>query len=192
LTNTRKFAIIAIVESKQKMPNTETLTFTPPTTEEHEVARKVASFETAKGSIYTYDEDGKTTRFKPAAIARGETPDQNRQDVTVFVHLSPDAQQKYLDAIHAHTDDPTRKRKVYVVERQTDGTPRIIRDIAQITDPENVYLAALRNGLVIGSTKASIQPELGANVFDTRHYLEQDKWLTERHLGNKVVKRNYE
>jgi hypothetical protein len=174
------------------MSTAEILQLTPPPAEEHETARKVSSFETAKGSVYTYDENGKTTRFKPRAIDRGENPQNERQDITVFVQLTPEAQRKYLDVIHAHADDPAKKRKVYVVEKQPDGTPRILRDIAQITNPDEVYLTAMRNGLVIGATKASIQPEVGAHVFDTRQYEDDGKTYTERHLGNKVVKINYE
>jgi hypothetical protein len=160
---------------------------TLPLPEMAETSRRVKSFKTSKGSIYTYGPDGRTMRFKTAASARGEQAQYTPQDITVFVHLNPEAEQRYLDALHAHTDDPAKKKKVYVVEPLPDGSPRIVRHISDAIDPNNLYLAALQNGQVVGSTKASIEPEIGAHVFDTRHYEENGQWFTERHLGHPVV-----
>jgi len=162
-----------------------------PLTRSHEGALKVTSFRTAKGSTYTYGEDGRTTRFKEAAINRGEQPQHLPQDITVFVHLTPEARQKYLDALHAHNDDPTKRKKVYIVEPLSDGRPHIVRRIDDAYHPGNLYLAIMQNGEVLGVTKASTEPEIGANVFDTRHFQEGESWYTERHLGNQVVSIDY-
>jgi len=110
----------------------------------------------------------------------------------VFVRLTPEGRQLYVDAIHSHCDDPTKNKKVYVVEPLPNGSPRIIRTPHDVKDPHNIFLAALQNDQVIGATRASLEPELGANVFDTRHYQENGQWYTERHLGNEVTEIHYE
>ena len=86
----------------------------------------VKSFKTAKGSVYTYDKDRKTTRFKTAT---GEQ--EPRQDITVFVDLTPDEEQEVLSAYLLGGDSPSR---VYVLEaNKTDNKPRVY------TGPRNLY-----------------------------------------------------
>jgi hypothetical protein len=145
-----------------------------------EIYPKPRGFRTAQGSAYTYDSDGKTTRFKTAT---GEQHD--RQDITVFSPLSLEDEQDYLLAYRS--ENPDRQEKVYVVERQSDGTPKIIRDVREVTLPSNLYLTITRGNQIIKFNGASLEPTVGANVFDTRHYEENGRTMTERHLGNKVT-----
>ena len=147
--------------------------------------RQVKSFRTTKGSVYTYDQEGKTTRFKTATDKQHQ-----RQDITVFVELKPDEEQRFLEAYH-HPSKSSKDEKVYVVEKQPDNTPRIIRDIQKVNNPDNIYLGIVKGGKLIGANKASLTPVIGYIVFDTRHYQENGKWFTERHLGNRVADIQY-
>ncbi|MGH7157240.1 MAG: hypothetical protein ACREGG_03985 [Candidatus Saccharimonadales bacterium] len=150
-----------------------------------EIERKVAGFRTAKGSIYTYGPEGKTTRFKTAA---GEQ--QERQDITVFSPLTIEEEQDYLLAYRS--EDRDGKTKVYVVERQPDDSARIVRDVTEVKDPDRVYLTIVKDGQIVKNNKAFLQPVVGYSVFDTRHFQENGQPMTERHLGNKVTEIIYD
>ena len=141
---------------------------------------QIARFSTAKGSVYSYDAEGKTTRFKATTGEQHE-----RQDLTLFLPLTPEQKQKFLDATHLET------RKVYAVERLPDDSYRILRDVSGIGDPNRVYLGVFKDGKMLGANPAFLHPVVGYNVFDTRHYQEDSKWLTERHLGNRVTEITY-
>lgn len=134
----------------------------------------VKQFKTTKGSIYAYDNEGKTTRFKTAT---GEQMD--RQDITVFLDLAPHEEDAFLHDID--------EAKVYVVEELSDGTPKIIRDISEINNKENIYLASIKDGRWIRKKRASVAPKEGHSVFDARQFKKDGQTYTERHLGNKVV-----
>lgn len=147
-------------------------------------AEAIKSFKTAQGSIYTYDEEGKTTRYKSA------TKEQySKQDITVFVDLSSDEEQRFL---HAYQPTPgvSQNEKVYVLERQDDDTPKIIRDRKKVQNPDKLYLGIVKKGQVVFTKKASLAPHIGYNVFDTRRLEKDGEWFTERHIGNKVVEIN--
>lgn len=150
-----------------------------------ETEKRVKSFKTAKGSVYTYDKDGKTTRYKTAS----QEP-QDRQDITVFVNLSLDEEQEVLRA-YRHVDDAHKNSKVYVLEKQRDGKPKVIREIGEITDPQSIYLAVLTDGNYSLLKKASTIPTIGQDVFDSRQFKENGQWFTERHFGNKVTEIEY-
>jgi len=143
--------------------------------------RPVENFTTGRGSVYTYDNEGKTTRFKTA------TSEQHaRQDIMVFVNLNVQEEQDYVDAYRNSTG------KVYVVEKMTDNSPKIIRDVSEVSDKNNLYLAIMVDGKITKLKKASNKPVEGYNTFDARWY--QDKkgqTMADRHLGNKVKKINY-
>ncbi len=148
--------------------------------------RRAKSFKTAQGSVYTYDQDGKTTRFKTAT---GEP--QARQDLTVFVDLTPDESQEFLHAYH-HVRKEDKNSKIYILERQPDNTPKILRDISEVQYQDRIYLSIVKNGVATSIKKASVKPVIGHHVFDTRQYHENGQTMTERHLGNKVVDIQYE
>jgi hypothetical protein len=151
--------------------------------------RRVKTFKTAQGSIYTYDQDGKTTRFKTAT---GEQ--QERQDITVFANLTPDEEQEVLHA-YRHIDDKYKNSKVYVVERQKGNLPKFLFDIKDIKDPNEIYIAVVLDknaGAYSLVKKASVTPTIGCAVFDMRQWNEDGQTKTERHLGNNVVDIQYE
>lgn len=161
----------------------ETVTHPTPLVEtDVEAEPRISAFKTAKGSVYTYDSEGKTTRFKTAT---GEQ--QERQDLTVFVDLTSEEERQFLDAIHTEGDST----KVYVVERQPDDSALIVRDISQVKDPARLYLTVVIGGQIVNNRPVSITPREGADVFDTRHFEENGQMMTERHLGNKVVEISY-
>jgi hypothetical protein len=152
--------------------------------------RKVKSFKTAKGSEYTYDQDGKTTRFKTATDEKYE-----RQDITVFANLTPVEEQDFLRYVNEEDEElnDELKVKVYAFERQQDDTPKILKDISEVKYPDRIYLGIAKNGKVIGTKQASLQPFIGASVFDTRQFKDASgQTKTARHLGNKVVDIQYE
>lgn len=144
----------------------------------------VESFETARGSVYTYDDEGRTTRLKTATGELHAT-----QDIAVFAHLTPEQQRKLSTAFRPENLDGGTK--VYVVERQEDDQPKVIRAVEDVTRPSELFIAISRNGHMAGSVRASLMPEVGATVFDTRHFLEDGVWKTERHLGHDVTRINY-
>lgn len=141
---------------------------------------KGRSFKTEKGSVYTYGDNGQTQRMK---VATGENFES--QDITVFVDLSDAESRTFLDAIAS--ENPDLKKKVYVVERQKDGQPRLIRKAADVYDPKNLYIGIFENGKMIGAKPATLKPTMGYSVFDTRHFQDDKEWKTERHLGHKVI-----
>ncbi|MEX2013828.1 MAG: hypothetical protein WD896_00545 [Parcubacteria group bacterium] len=152
-----------------------------------ELPNNVDSFITAKGSVYQYDEEGRTTRYKTA------TQEQHRpQDLAVFLDLSLEHEQEILESLHSK--DPNVKGKVYVIERQPDNSPKIIRKREDISNPAALYLGIFDEKMGMRwAHSASLEPAVGSNVFDTaRHYDEDGNYIeTERHLGNKVVDIRY-
>jgi hypothetical protein len=139
------------------------------------------SFTTEKGSIYKYDDQGRTSRYKMKTGEQYET-----QDITAFLDLSDEESRLIMDAIHS--ENPDLKKKVYVVERLEDDKSKIIRKFSDVSDPRNLYLAMFdKNGKRVGSKRATLKPTMGYTVFDTRHFKDGDEWKTERHLGHKVT-----
>jgi hypothetical protein len=140
------------------------------------------SFETEKGSVYTYDDQGRTSRFKKKTGEQFEP-----QDITVFIDLNEEECRIFLDAIH--TENPDLKKRIYVVEKQEDNKPKIIRKFSEVNDPLKLYLAIFnKDGKMIGSKEATLKPTLNFTTFDTRHFKDGNEWMTERHLGHKVTK----
>jgi len=138
----------------------------------------IKSFTTDKGSVYTYDDEGKTARFKTV-----ENKKYERQDITVFVDLTPEEEKEFLK------DMDIENVKVYIVEELPNGTPNIIRDISEIHNPEKIYIASLdyNQKRWVRQKKALLRPALGYAPFDTRTFEKDGGFYTERHLGNKIV-----
>ncbi len=144
----------------------------------------VVSFTTSRGSVYAYDEDGHTTRFKTVA---GE--EQPRQDLTVFVDVGVKEAGTVAAAYLLRSS--TDKTKIEVIERQPDDSVRVVSDIEEVTHPDQLQVATFRGGRVIKSKPASLFPRAGAYVFDTRRFEENGVLRTERHLGHKVSSIQY-
>jgi hypothetical protein len=148
-----------------------------------EALKRPVAFRTAQGSVYRYDDEGKTTRYKTASGEKKE-----RQDITVFVPLTLEEEQDYLEAYNPALQG---KKKVYVLERQPDDSAKIVRDVAQVTNPESVYLGIVENGQIVKTNHASLEPIVGSSVFDTKQFKQAGQTFTERHLGNKVTEIAY-
>lgn len=145
---------------------------------------KVKSFRTSSGSVYTYDSDGKSARFKAAT---GEQ--RPRNDVTVFVDLSGLEAADLLAGIH--TTDPNTR--AYVLEVDEEGKPpRIIRDVGEIKDPNKVAVGVVRNGSYSFFKKASVTPVIGWTPFEYRKYEIDGQQMSSKHVGHEVVDIQYE
>ncbi|MCC2631871.1 MAG: hypothetical protein K0S20_570 [Patescibacteria group bacterium] len=136
----------------------------------------ISQFKTSKGSIYSYDAEGKTTRFKTVTGEQHE-----RQDITVFIRLSPQHEQDFLQAVHIPGHG-----KVRVLERLKDSTPKVIKDINDIEDKDALYLAIIKDNQVIELVPAITRPMNGYSVFDARSFEKDGERFTERHIGNDV------
>lgn len=138
----------------------------------------IASFETAKGSVYTVLPDGRTQRFKTA------TKEQNEpQDLTVFVKFKDAAQeQDFLEGVQRSETSGT---KVYVIDKQGNKY-----DTNAQAAGKDVRLALVKDGKVIDTAETSTTPKIGYNTFDQRRFEKDGEKYRQAHLGNKVVKIN--
>jgi hypothetical protein len=159
----------------------------------------IEQFKTSQGSIYTYDETGRTTRFKTATGEQDHT-----QDVTVFGAMSLDEQQDFLTVLYGDEAKPRpdgKKFSVRLGEKLPSGRGKVVNARTEIDDPEALAIAILNGRNPDGTfTKAnveqvkrvSLQPAVGLNTFDTRKFQNSDgQWRRELHLGNRVTEIKY-
>ncbi|MEO8863031.1 MAG: hypothetical protein ABI354_01780 [Candidatus Saccharimonadales bacterium] len=140
----------------------------------------IESFTTARGSIYTYDEDGHTTRFKTAT-----SQEQPKQDLTVFVEVGPrDVGTVAAAYLFRGINEAT---KIEVVEIQPDGQPRVVTDAAEVTLPGSLRVATFKGTRMVKNRPASLFPQPGLYTFDSRRFDEGGVTRTERHLGHKII-----
>lgn len=143
----------------------------------------VRSFETEMGSVYTYDSDGKTTRFKTV-----DKTQHDKKDLTVFIDLNTDESQKVSNA-YINFDG---NFKFCVLEIKDDNSLEIINKKEDIKN-----LDRLRFGILnVQKEKwaflknASLTPTVGYTVFEVGES-KKGKDLVSQHLGHKVTKINY-
>ncbi len=159
---------------------------------------KPSSFETAKGSEYRYLEDGRTQRFKKV-----ENKEYDPQDVMVFIpdwktleaKASPenlaalgDSENEYQQILLKYSQE----MKVYVV----DGNFNKINSNQEVASAEGIFIALCKDSdsapdFVI---PVSATPKENYQPYDTTKYLDETsgEWKREQHIGNKVVKINYD
>lgn len=139
----------------------------------------VLSFKTSKGSIYTYHGDH-TTRHKTKTGI-----EQPEQDLTVFIDGGikdiPIVIGAYL--LRSSVD----RFRAVVVEGQPDGQFRAIHDARDVSAPDSLRIATLRDGCIVRSRPASLYPRIGAYPYESRRYKKDGRIRTERHLGHKVI-----
>jgi hypothetical protein len=140
----------------------------------------IESFTTSHGSVYTYDDEGHTTRFKAATGT-----EQPKQDLTVFVEVGP----RDVGAIAAAylLRSSTQSTKIEIVEMQTDGQPTVVRSVSEVTLPDQLHVATFRGERLMKSRPASLFPRVGLYVFDSRRVEDNGVTRTECHLGHKVT-----
>ena len=84
--------------------------------------------------------------------------------------------------------DKKADEQLYVVEKQPDGTARIIKNISEVIDPEELSLAIIRNNAIAGQQKVTLMPTQGFNSFSYRSFESQNgERQPERNLGGKVI-----
>ena len=140
----------------------------------------IASFTTSKGSVYTYDEYGHTTRFKTKTGT-----EQPMQGIAVFIEVGAKDLRNIASAYLLRSS--TETTRIDVVEQLPDGTLQAIYDIQQVTNPHALQVATFRGDRLVKSKPASLFPKEGLHVFDLRRYEENGITKTERHLGHKVI-----
>lgn len=144
----------------------------------------IDSFVTSKGSVYTYDKEGHTARYKTA-----KSEQQPTQGIAVFVELGlRDAKEVVAAYLTRSSNQRTR---IFVVEHGANGQTRIITDATEIQDPSRLSLAIYQGDHIAKSRPVSLFPKIGSYVFDTRQYEQDGVQKTERHLGHKVTAINF-
>ncbi|HEY1645369.1 MAG TPA: hypothetical protein VGF75_03200 [Candidatus Saccharimonadales bacterium] len=156
--------------------------FEPPTTSVRP-QDTIASFETSRGSVYTYNEEGRTTRYKAATGEGYET-----QGITVFANLNLKMKKDVLLALLRSIGPKT---KIYVSEKQPDGQQRIVSDVGDVKDPASLFLTIYQGDNIAEVTPATLFSQEGFMVFDSRQFMEDGVMRTERHLGHPITKINY-
>lgn len=157
----------------------------------------VASVETAKGSVYRYLPDGTTQRFKKV-----EGKEYDPQAALVYVpdyawvqkNAPPETLAKLGDNETQYIENLLeyvhwKGRSMYIIDKSGKKLESN-QDIESAEGP--VYLAFLSDDKVDFYIPVSHKPKMGYSTFDTRKYYdkENDQWMRDRHLGNKVVKIN--
>ncbi|MES2225122.1 MAG: hypothetical protein V4478_04010 [Patescibacteria group bacterium] len=159
---------------------------------------QASSFETAKGSEYRYLEDGRTQRFKKV-----ENKEYDPQDVMVFIPdwqtLEAKASPQNLAALGGSENEYqqillkyAQEMKVYVVDENFNK----INSNQEAASVENTFIALCKTSdsapdYVI---PVSIIPKENYQPYDTTKYLDETsgEWKREQHIGNKIVKINYD
>ncbi|MDQ5886059.1 MAG: hypothetical protein QG628_456 [Patescibacteria group bacterium] len=140
----------------------------------------VESFTTSKGSVYSYDNEGYTTRFKTVT---GEV--QPKQGITVFVEAGVKDLPRVAAAYLLRSS--TKQTRIEVVEMQEDGKVKIVKDVTEVSSPDQLVVATLRDGTVVKSRPASLFPVIGTYPFDSRTFEEDGLAKTERHIGHRIT-----
>ena len=143
----------------------------------------VKSFVTEKGSTYSYNSDGMVSGFK--TVEQKKYPDS----MAVFADFNEDEAKKVLAAIDHNRID--HNQKVYIVERQKDGTGNVVEGMEEIKDSDNLNLTIF-NVVTRESSfvkPVSLRPEIGKYVFEYNHDKNGNRSM--RHLGHKVVAIDY-
>ena len=152
-----------------------------------EKLRMVESFTTEHGSTYCYDENGHMFGTKVVrGMSQTKLEAQEKTDITVFVDIVPTDLEAVKKVIKAR--DKKVGEQLYVIEKQLDGTSKIIRNISEIIDPDELSLAIVKNNAIAGYQKATLMPTKGFNHFGYRSFKDQNgERQTERSLGGKVT-----
>lgn len=161
-------------------------------------AKKVSSFETAKGSTYKYLPDGKIERFKKV------TGEKFITDIVVFIpdwkwftSNAPEDflkemgnQGKFEQTILSYVQNKDEKvKKVWIVDEKGNK----IDKTEDLLDKSKVFLYFGNYEKADFIIPVSKIPQINYQTFDTKKYKDENgefqRWS---HIGNPVVKINYE
>ncbi|HRH31360.1 MAG TPA: hypothetical protein PK950_01715 [Candidatus Paceibacterota bacterium] len=164
---------------------------------ENNERRKVSSFETEKGSTYQYLENGKIARHKKAT---GEDFEMN---VAVFIPswswFKQNAPEKFIkkfednrlefeEFILGYVQGKHEGKKIFIVD--IDGKKIDTTDALDKAEKVFLYFGdEVTTDLMMPVSKEAVLDFL---VFDTRKFRDGEEWKRQSHIGNKVVKINYE
>ena len=161
---------------------------------------KPRRIETAKGSVYSYLEDGRTQRFKKATNEMCEP-----QDLIVFVppwkYIGEKISQTYADRSLGIENEAIFIETLLEYAQKSDKTIRIVDEAGkELLTNEDVQhskqpFMALINKAEEGKpfyVPVGKRPAMGWLTFDIRKYTDADGTLMrEKHLGNAVAKVEY-
>lgn len=169
-------------------------------TETQEEIKKPKSVTTARGSKYTYLEDGRTQRFKEAT---GEMHDP--QDLLVFIppwdKIGEQAVKMFPD-IFKGIDNQVQFEQVILEFGQGKGKTmrpvneqgKVLTSLEDVAEDERVFIAFVdkNENKAVFHLPVSKEPQIGWNTFDTRLYKDEDgNTVRERHIGNAVTDIEY-
>lgn len=148
----------------------------------------VKSFKTELGSLYTYDDEKKVSRFK--TVDEEQHP---RQDITVFAHLSPEDDEIFSLVHNKNIGYETKSIFVTCLSLETNKLYPVY-DISKITNKDKIYLSIIdhNKNKIIKQVKAHIKPIVGLTVFELRTFEKDGKKMLNRHLGHKVTDVEYD
>jgi hypothetical protein len=166
-----------------------------------EQIKRPKSITTAKGSVYSYLEDGRTQRYKLA----NETL-ESPMDLLVFIppweQIADKAKELYPD-IFAGIENETQFEQLMLEYMEKRGKKTIrpavgtqeTYSLANMSSDTQVFLNFVdkENRRVDFVLPTSREPKIGYKTFDARKYIDPDtrESMKERHIGNKVVKIEY-
>jgi hypothetical protein len=159
--------------------------------------KKVVSFETEKGSVYTYQKDGSIQRYKAST---GETFNQS---VVAFIPswdwLKKNAPKEFLDKFE---NELILQQEMLRYIHQRDGEQMkvwLVDEKGNKIDNADQLNKAKRAFLYFGDEEKNdfifpvfSDPKKDSLPFDTSKYKEKDDYKRHSHIGNKIVKINYE
>lgn len=142
-----------------------------------------SSFVTEHGSVYTYDENGHTSRFKRATNER-----LGKKGITVFAKLTPEQERHFLAVTYPQIEID---EKLWVVERQEDDSALTIGQVEQVKHPDRLFLAVTVKGQIVETSPATLIPTVGYDVFDADVYKDgKGELAVAGHLGHRVTQVN--
>ena len=151
---------------------------TPKTTTAKPTTPKVG-FKTEKGSVYSLDEQGKTSRTK---LSEGKGKGTTYAPHSALYVTPEDAQKVMEDMQSGALDNSTSVRLGYIA----DGMFKTITDISQL--PANVEpvvaVVDTKQNRVVGTYKAKTKPEVGLSPVEK---LYNKDGTSNTHIGNKIV-----
>jgi len=170
--------------------------------ESQEKVPKPKSVTTARGSVYTYLEDGKTQRFKKAEESLKEP-----QDLLVFIPPWETIADKALELypyIFEGVDNSVQFEQVILEYAQDQTGKKTIRpainseEVYSLVDrdpSEQVFLNFIdkENKRVDFILPTSREPKIGYSTFDARMFYDEETGnrMRERHIGNEVISIEY-
>lgn len=140
-----------------------------------EQLRRIEFFKTEKLSVYRYDNNEHSERKRYS----GE--EYSLQDITSFINLNSEEGEDISESL------ADKSKNVCIVEEQLDGSPKVINNINEVSDPDKLYLVIITDNKIIKSKKAILMPTEGYSVYDYKISKKNGKDFIQGHLGHKVT-----